>query len=138
VRTKTTYLASQYARIKGRRAHKKAIGAVAHSILTIAYHVLQRGRPLRGTWGPTTCCSATTPPPTPNAWSGSSNASVTRSPWNPDQRVTSFSAQWWHVGMPRLHARPAATPARCVLGDVACGTRCVIQDLTGQRPPPIS
>jgi transposase len=45
VRTKTTYLASQYARIKGRRGHKKAIGAVAHSILTIAYHVLQRGRP---------------------------------------------------------------------------------------------
>ena len=40
-----TYLASQYARIKGRRGHKKAIGAVAHSILTIAYHVLQRGRP---------------------------------------------------------------------------------------------
>jgi transposase len=45
VRTKRTYLASQYARIKGRRGHKKAIGAVAHSILTIAYHVLQRGRP---------------------------------------------------------------------------------------------
>jgi transposase len=45
VRTKRSYLASQYARIKGRRGHRKAIGAVAHSILTIAYHVLQRGRP---------------------------------------------------------------------------------------------
>jgi transposase len=45
VRAKRTYLASQYARIKGRRGHKKAIGAVAHSILTIAYHVIQRGRP---------------------------------------------------------------------------------------------
>lgn len=45
VRTKRTYLASQYARIKGRRGHKKAIGAVAHSILTIAYHLLQRRRP---------------------------------------------------------------------------------------------
>ena len=45
VRSKRTSRASQYARIKGRRGHKKAIGAVAHSILTIAYHVLQRGRP---------------------------------------------------------------------------------------------
>jgi transposase len=44
-RSKGTYLASQYARIKGRRGHKKAVGAVAHSILTIAYHVLQRHRP---------------------------------------------------------------------------------------------
>jgi transposase len=43
-RSKGTYLASQYARIKGRRGHRKAVGAVAHSILTIAYHVLQRGR----------------------------------------------------------------------------------------------
>jgi transposase len=45
VRSKRTYLASQSARIKGRRGHKKAIGAVAHSILTIAYRVLRRGRP---------------------------------------------------------------------------------------------
>ena len=44
-RSKQTYLASQYARIKGRRGHKKAIGAVAHSILVIAYYVLQRQRP---------------------------------------------------------------------------------------------
>jgi transposase len=44
-RSKRTYLASQYARIKGRRGHKKAVGAVAHSILVIAYHVLQRRRP---------------------------------------------------------------------------------------------
>ena len=44
-RSKRTYLASQYARIKGRRGHKKAVGAVAHSILVIAYHVLHRRRP---------------------------------------------------------------------------------------------
>ena len=43
-RTKGTYLAAQYARIKGRHGHKKAIVivAVAHSILVIAYHLLQR------------------------------------------------------------------------------------------------
>ena len=44
-RTKGTYLAAQYARIKGRHGHNKAIVAVAHSILVIAYHVLQRGQP---------------------------------------------------------------------------------------------
>lgn len=47
-RSKGTYLAGQYARLKGRRGHKKAIGAVAHSILVIAYHVLQRRRALPG------------------------------------------------------------------------------------------
>ena len=44
-RTKGTYLASQYARIKGRHRHNKAIVAVAHSILVIAYHILQRRQP---------------------------------------------------------------------------------------------
>jgi transposase len=44
-RTNGTYLASQYARLKGRRGHKKAIIAVAHSILVVAYHLLERGEP---------------------------------------------------------------------------------------------
>jgi hypothetical protein len=44
-RTKGTYLAAQYARIKGRHGHNKAVFAVAHSILVIAFHVLQRGEP---------------------------------------------------------------------------------------------
>jgi transposase len=46
-RTKDTYLAAQYARIKGRHGHNKAIFAVAHSILVIAYHLLQRGEPYK-------------------------------------------------------------------------------------------
>jgi transposase len=44
-RTKGSYLASQYTRIKGRHGHNKAIIAVAHSILVIAYHILQRQEP---------------------------------------------------------------------------------------------
>lgn len=44
-RTKGTYLAAQYARIKGRHGHNKAIFAVAHSILVIAYHLLLRREP---------------------------------------------------------------------------------------------
>ena len=44
-RSKGTYLAAHYARIKGRRGHKKAIVAVAHSILVIAWHLLTRNQP---------------------------------------------------------------------------------------------
>ena len=40
--TKKTYLAAQYHRLAGRRGKKKAIIAVAHSILVIAYHLIQR------------------------------------------------------------------------------------------------
>jgi transposase len=40
-RTKNTSLRAQYEQIKRRRGHKKAIAAVAHSILIAAYHVLK-------------------------------------------------------------------------------------------------
>jgi transposase len=45
--TKTTYLAAQYHRLAGRIGRKKAIVAVAHSILVIAYHLIQRQEPYR-------------------------------------------------------------------------------------------
>ncbi len=41
-RTKDTYLAAHYARIRGRRGPKKAAVAVGHSILVIAWHLLDR------------------------------------------------------------------------------------------------
>jgi transposase len=41
-RTKNTYLAAQYGRLAARRGKKKAIMAVSHSILVIAYHLIQR------------------------------------------------------------------------------------------------
>jgi transposase len=40
-RTKDTYLHAQYLRIKRRRGHRKAIVAVAHSILVAAYYMLK-------------------------------------------------------------------------------------------------
>jgi hypothetical protein len=40
-RTTDTYLHSQYLRAKRRRGHKKAIVAVAHSILVAAYYILR-------------------------------------------------------------------------------------------------
>lgn len=43
VRTKDTYLAAQYARLRPRRGHKKALGAVKHSILCIIWHMLSTG-----------------------------------------------------------------------------------------------
>lgn len=47
VRVKNTYLAAQYHRLAGRRGKKRAIGAVAHSILVMAYHMLSRKEPYR-------------------------------------------------------------------------------------------
>ena len=44
-RSKGTYLAAHYARLKGRRGPKKAAVAVGHSILVICYYILQRGEP---------------------------------------------------------------------------------------------
>jgi len=46
-RTKNTYLSAQYHRLAGRRGKKRAIIAVAHSILTICYHLIQRNEPYR-------------------------------------------------------------------------------------------
>ncbi|HSJ45826.1 MAG TPA: hypothetical protein VK923_14185, partial [Euzebyales bacterium] len=44
-RSKHTYLSAQYARIRGRRGPRKAAVAVGHSILVIAYHLLDRNQP---------------------------------------------------------------------------------------------
>ena len=41
-RTRGTYLAAQYHRLLARRGKKKAIVALGHTILTIAYHLLTR------------------------------------------------------------------------------------------------
>lgn len=47
VRMKNTYLAAQYHRLAGRRGKKKAICAVAHSMLVMAYYMLVRKEPYR-------------------------------------------------------------------------------------------
>jgi len=47
VRTKGSYLRAQFLRLKARRGPKKAILAVAASMLTAAYHMLRRGVPYR-------------------------------------------------------------------------------------------
>ncbi len=49
--TKNTYLSAQYRRLAGRRGKKKAIVAVMHSILIIAYHLIQRNEPYRDLGG---------------------------------------------------------------------------------------
>jgi len=45
--TKDTYLAAQAHHLTGRRGKKRAIMAVAHSILVIGYHLIQRQEPYR-------------------------------------------------------------------------------------------
>lgn len=46
-RTKNTYLSAQYHRIAARRGKKKAIVALEHSILIMAYHMIQDKQPYR-------------------------------------------------------------------------------------------
>jgi transposase len=46
-RSKNTYLAAQYHRLAARRGAKRAIIAVAHSIVVIIYHLLTRQEPYR-------------------------------------------------------------------------------------------
>jgi transposase len=41
--TKNTYLAAQYRRLAARRGRKRALVALGHTILVIAYHILKRG-----------------------------------------------------------------------------------------------
>lgn len=43
--TKNTYLSAQYHRLAGRRGKKRALKAVAHSILVISYYMIQRHTP---------------------------------------------------------------------------------------------
>ena len=43
IRTKDVYLAAQYTRLKPRRGHKKALGAVKHSIICACWHMLSTG-----------------------------------------------------------------------------------------------
>ena len=81
-RTKDTYLRAQYLRIKRRRGHKKAIVAVAHSILVSAYHELAEGRP-NDELAATTSYDAKTTSASRNGWSANSNASGTTLRWTP-------------------------------------------------------
>jgi transposase len=46
-RTKDTYLSAQYRRLAARRGKKKAIVALEHTILVMAYHLIQRNEPYR-------------------------------------------------------------------------------------------
>ena len=43
-RTRGTYLSTPYHRLAARRGKKKAVIAVGHTILVIAYHLLARGQ----------------------------------------------------------------------------------------------
>jgi hypothetical protein len=43
IRTKDVYLAARYARLRPRHGHKKALGAVKHSILIACWHMLSTG-----------------------------------------------------------------------------------------------
>jgi transposase len=51
VRSKDTYLGAQYNRLRPRRGHKKALGAVKHSIICACWHMLGTGELYRDLGG---------------------------------------------------------------------------------------
>jgi transposase len=46
-RTKNTYLRAKYHSLVGRRGKKRALIAVGHKILVIAYHIIKNGVPYK-------------------------------------------------------------------------------------------
>jgi transposase len=50
-RTKDTYLAAQYKRLRPRRGHKRALGAIKHSMLVATWHMLTTGEIYREAGG---------------------------------------------------------------------------------------
>lgn len=78
IRSKNTYLRAQYEQVKRRRGHKKAIVAVAHSILIAAYHILKANVPYKGLGGDHFARRAD-PSGSPNGSSPNSNGSDTPS-----------------------------------------------------------
>jgi len=46
-KTKNTYLRAKYYSLVGRRGKKRALIAVGHKILIMAYHILRNGMPYR-------------------------------------------------------------------------------------------
>ena len=80
VRTKDVYLAAQYARLRPRRGHKKALGAVKHSILIASWHMLSTGEIYHDSEATTTANA--TPNASQNGSSPNSKPSATTSSLN--------------------------------------------------------
>jgi hypothetical protein len=79
IRVKDHYLEAQYRQLKPRRGHKRALGAVQHTILTAIWHMLSTGELYRDLGGD--YFTRAIPNDRPDASSPSSNASGTPSPW---------------------------------------------------------
>jgi hypothetical protein len=81
-RGKNTYLAAQYAQIRGRRGPQRVAVAVGHSILVIAWHLL-RTREAYNDLGATTSTGLATAQPANDDSSPNSKPWVAASPSNP-------------------------------------------------------
>ena len=77
VRTKDVYLAAQYRRLRPRRGHTRALGAVKHSIIVACWHMLSTGETYREAGGD--YFTRLDPDKRPDASSPSSSVSATSS-----------------------------------------------------------
>ena len=91
-RTKGTYLNAQYHRIRGRRGPGKATMAVAHSVLVIAYHVLDQGVPYQDL-GQDYLQQRQSAGHYQRQLVRRSSGWATRSPWNPSRRPDPCNAR---------------------------------------------
>jgi hypothetical protein len=76
IRTKDTYLHAQFLRLRARRGGKKAIVAVAASILTIVYYIIREERPTE-TSAPITSLLVIGHAPLVVSWLGCTNSATT-------------------------------------------------------------
>ena len=51
IRVKGHYFEAQYRRLKARRGHKRALGAIKHSMITAIWHMLTTGETYRDLGG---------------------------------------------------------------------------------------
>ena len=105
-RSKNSYLHGQFLRLKVRRGPKKAVLAVAASILTAAYYLLRNQEPYRDL-GPLYLARLTRIEP-PNGWRVASKNSVMRSRFAKQQQLNQdlFLGRFW-IGTARNGAEPA-------------------------------
>jgi hypothetical protein len=116
-RTNNVYLQAQYQRLRPRRGHKKALGAVKHSIICACWHMLTTGELYNDLGGD--YYRKRDPNTPPNASSPNSKHSDTpprsNRPWQPDAIFLSGSAlREYEASCSQSPSRSKARRASCI------------------------
>ena len=133
-RTKHTYLAAQSQRLTARRGRKRAIVAVGHSILVIAYHLLKDPQRPYQDLGPSHLDQRDRER-SGDGWSGASRPWATVSPWNHPPRSPS-RRRHFHRNCRRGRSSSPALAGRCAAesrgSDRRRGPCCILSHGAGR------